>query len=172
MVLGVPRGAMPMAKIIADHLEAPLSAVLAHKIGAPSSPEYAIGCVGLLAAFIAWPRPAKLMRPHIKDEANKQFQILQERKKSYGLEDIDLENKSVIIVDDGIATGATTICAIDEVRSQMPKKIALACAVAPPSTAEKLENSVDEAIILSRPSDFYAVGQFFKDFGRSPTTRS
>lgn len=168
VVLGVPRGAMPMAKAVSEHLGAPLGAVLAHKIGAPGNKEFAIGCVGLSGHIYRSPYALYhgVSEDYIQDQAEKELETLKKRKRAYGLKDEDLEDKTVIIVDDGIATGATTLCAVHEVKSRNPRRVVLACAVSSRDALRKLEDAADEVVVLAAPAYFFSVGQFFEEFGQ------
>lgn len=168
LVLGIPRGAIPMAKIIADELEGELNAVLVHKIPSPSNEEFAIGSVGLSGHIqkMAYTSSLHIPQFYIENAAKKQIEMLRQRQKQYGLKDPNYENRIVIIVDDGIATGATTLSAIYEVKEHRPKKLIVAAAVASQESAEKIRSVVDEVFILDTPDFFYAVGQFFEDFSQ------
>lgn len=166
LVVGIPRGAMPMAKIIAQGLSGELGAVLIHKIPAPGQEELAIGSVGL--SGVIYPLPANkylhVSEEYLQAEAARQVANLLKRKKRFHLPELKCEGRLVIIVDDGIATGATAIGAIKELRSQKPKKLILAAAVVPSSTAIALKKEVDEFIVLDEPKFFHAVSQFFENF--------
>lgn len=166
IVAGIPRGAMPMAKIIADGLGAELGAVLVHKIPHPESSEFAIGCVGISGNIHRSDHVASDLIPesYIQAAAMKQLATLKERQRKYGLGKLDMKNRIVIIVDDGIATGETTIGAISEVKSQGAQKIILASAVSASTAARKIKTLVDEFIVLDIPEGFFAVGQFFLNF--------
>ncbi|MFA6239115.1 MAG: phosphoribosyltransferase family protein [Bacteriovorax sp.] len=165
VVAGIPRGAMPMAKIIAEGLCAELSVVLVHKIPHPDNEEFAIGSVGISGKiFSSSLEEFGVSEPYIQSAAKKQLEVLKKRQKMYGLAEFNLKNRVVIIVDDGIATGATTIGAIYEVRAQGASQIILATAVASPFAATKIRPMVDEFIALDIPRDLHAVGQFFDDF--------
>lgn len=166
VVAGIPRGAMPMAKIIADELGAELSAVLVHKIPHPSNEEFAIGSVGLSGHYHLMPYADAegISKAYITNKAAEMLKKLQLRQKNYGLTTPDYTGKTVIIVDDGIATGATTISAIDEVRSQSPKKIILAVPVSSEDAARKIKPLVDELIGLYITPYMSSVGQFYSSF--------
>jgi putative phosphoribosyl transferase len=166
IIAGIPRGAMPMAKILADGLQGELSAVLVHKIPSPSSEELAIGCVGVSGHIhlLSYVENYSISSSYIAAKAREQLKILNERRERYGLKIPDYKNRIVIIVDDGIATGATTMCAIHEVRSSSPQKIILATAVASSPTAEQLRPLVDEFIALYLPQNMYSIGQFYEKF--------
>jgi putative phosphoribosyl transferase len=166
LVLGIPRGAVPMASIIAKGLEGELGVVLVHKIPSPSNEEFAIGSIGLSGHIQKLPYADAygISESYLQEEAALQLEHLKARQKQYGLKELDYRDRVVIIVDDGIATGATTLSAIHEVLYHQPKKVVLAAAVSPIDSAQRLRAVVDEAVILYEPVDFYAVGQFFVDF--------
>lgn len=168
LVLGIPRGAVPMASIIAKGLEGELGVVLVHKIPAPSNEEFAIASIGLSGHIQRLPyiHAYEIPEPYVQEEAKRQLKRLKVRQQQYGLKEPDYNNRVVIIVDDGIATGATTLSAVHEVLHHHPKKVVLAAGVASRESAEKLSALVDESVILYEPEDFYAVGQFFSDFAQ------
>jgi len=166
IVAGIPRGAMPMAKIIAEGLGAELNAVLVHKIPHPDSEEFGIGCVGISGNIHRLPyvERADISESYIQAAAKKQLKTLKERQRRYGLGEPKMKDRIVIIVDDGIATGATTIGAISEVRSVGAAKIVLAAAVSAREAAAQIKPLVDEFIVLDIPPGFFAVAQFFSNF--------
>lgn len=168
LVLGIPRGAMPMAKIIAEALNGELNAVLVHKIPAPYQEELAIGSVGLSGQIQRLPisKSYGISDAYIEKEAARQLEILKKRQERFHLPKLDCKNRLVIIVDDGIATGATAIGAIHEIRLQKPKKLVLAAGVIAKNTADSIRGLVDELITLEEPDFFYAVSQFFVDFAQ------
>lgn len=168
LVLGIPRGAVPMASIIAKGLEGELGVVLVHKIPSPSNEEFAIGSIGLSGHIHRLPyvEAYGISETYLQKEAGRQLERLKVRQREYGLADPDYRDRLVIIVDDGIATGATTLSAIQEVQSHHPRKVVLAAGVAPLDSAEKLGAEVDETVILHEAVDFYTVGQYFEDFNQ------
>lgn len=168
LILGIPRGAIPMAAILAESLEGELGAVLVHKIPAPGNEELAIGSVGLSGQIQWLPYRALFGVPesYIRSALKKQLDLLRSRYEKYGLGEVHYENRIVIIVDDGIATGATTLGAIAEVRLHNPQKIIVAAGVASTESARKIRKLADELILLLEPEEFYAVGQFFEDFSQ------
>lgn len=163
VVLGIPRGAMPMAKIIAEGLGSPLGAVLVHKIPHPYNAEFAIGSIGLSGAIHLSPSidQSSIPESYIQMAAREQIKILKERQQKYGLNEINLNGRTVIIVDDGIATGETTIAAIAEVRAQGAEKVVVAAAVSATEAARNIKRLVDEFVVLDTPRGFFAVAQFF-----------
>lgn len=166
VVLAIPRGGLPLGAIIARALNAPLDVALTKKIGHPYNKEYAIGAVSLENIILN--DAIGVTKGYIEEETARLRIKLKERHNQYYKNNLpqNLKDKSVIIVDDGIATGNTILVTIDLVKMQDPKKIVVAIPVAPPSTVRKLEDSpeVDEVICLETPYDFRAVGQFYEEF--------
>ncbi len=166
LVLGVPRGAVPMAKIIADGLGGELDVVLVHKLSHPDQPELAIGAIDEEGnAFISeW--AADLDTHYLEDEKQRQLAVLRERRKRYTplRAPSDPRGRIVIVVDDGIATGSTMTAALRAIRARKPKKLVGAVAVASPEAARAMLHECDAMVCLNVPADFYAVGQFFDKF--------
>lgn len=168
LVLAIPRGAVPMGKILARQLDGELDVVLAHKIGAPGNPELAVGAVGeggevYLASYAG---SLGVTEASAQEEAARQLEGLRKRRKLYTpyRPSLQAQGRVAILVDDGIATGATMLAAIRELRRQAPRKIVVAAAAAPPEVVEKLRREADEVEVLVAESDFGAVGEFFEDF--------
>lgn len=166
LILGIPRGAMPMAERIATDLKGQLGAVLVHKIPAPSNEEFAIGSIGLsgkvhknldLVQF-------GISEAYFEKAAQEQLEKLRARQRRFQLNPPPCKDRICIVVDDGIATGATAIAAIREVRSLHPKKLILAAGVVAKDAAENLRTMVDEFVVLEEPELFFAVGEFFLNF--------
>lgn len=168
LILGIPRGAMPMAKIVAEALNGELNAILVHKIPAPYQEELAIGSIGMSGKIyrLDISQSYGISDSYIEKEAARQLEILKKRQERFHLPKLDCKNRLVIIVDDGIATGATAIGAIHEIRLQKPRKLVLAAGVIAKNTADKIRDLVDELITLEEPEFFYAVSQFFQDFAQ------
>ncbi len=168
LVMALPRGAVPMARIIADGLEGELGVVLARKISLPGYEEYAIGAVSERGFVYKNPDVQSYNIPEsvFQEAKAKQLERIAERRRLYQLDRLLLkvEGRVTILVDDGIATGSTVLAAIQELRSQNPSRLFLAAPVAPPETARKLESEVDDLIILDRPPHFHAVAQFYEHF--------
>ncbi|HET8562230.1 MAG TPA: phosphoribosyltransferase [Candidatus Binatia bacterium] len=168
LVLGIPRGALPMAKVIADALDGELDVVLVHKLGAPGQPELAIGAVDeegrvyLSDSVPEW----GISSDYVDREKQEQLETLRRRRAQYTpfRSPINPSGRIVIVVDNGIATGATMIAALRSVREQSPAKLIAAVAVLPPSTLSRIRKYADEVVYLDAPEDFFAVGQFFEDF--------
>ena len=170
LILGIPRGAVPMAKIIAEALNGDLDVVLVHKLGAPGNPELAVGSVDesgqvYLSDYV---REMGISQRYIEQEKQAQLTTLHQRRAQYTpvRPPLDPTGRIVIVVDNGIATGASMIAALRAVRAKKPTKLIAAVAVAPPETVERIQAEADEVVCLSTPDYFYAVGQFFEDFSQ------
>lgn len=166
VVLAIPRGGLPLGVIVAKALNAPLDVVLTKKIGHPYNKEYAIGAVSLKNSILS--DTIGVTKGYIEEETARLRKKLKEKHNQYYKKGVsqDLKDKTVIIIDDGIATGNTIMVTIELVKMQNPNKIVVAIPVAPPSTVRKLEASseVDEVICLETPYNFHAVGQFYQEF--------
>lgn len=168
LVLAIPRGAVPMGRVIAEALDGELDVALVHKIGAPGNPEYAIGAVsdtGEVAMRDALDARA-VPRSYVEAEGRRQLAVLRRRRGVYtpGRPAPDPRGRLVIVVDDGIATGSTLEAALRLVRARGPRELIAAVAVAPPESLAALEPLADRIVCLETPRRFFAVGQFFDDF--------
>jgi predicted phosphoribosyltransferase len=170
VVLGIPRGAVPMARVVADALEAELDVVLVHKLGAPDNPEYAIGSISEHGELYLTPaaRELGISESYIAREAREQLERLRRRRTEYTpvRPPIDPAGRITIVVDNGVATGATMIAALRAVRARRPARLVAAMAVAPHDTVARIAREADEVVCLEIPEVFYAVGQFFQDFSQ------
>ncbi len=169
LIVAIPRGAVPMGYTIAKKLELPLEIVLSKKIGHPFNKEYAIGAITLKNSILS-DAALEVSQEYIHDETKQIRKLLKKRLESY-YEDrkpLELKDKLVILVDDGIATGNTMISCIQLIHLQEPSKIIVALPVAPPSSLKKIKEmeEVSEAICLSTPINFQAVGQFYEEFNQ------
>jgi len=165
VVFAVPRGGVSIGYYIAKHYNFPLELLLTKKIGHPLSNELAVGAVSMEDHIID--ERHDLPDSYIEGEVEKIKNSLNEHYKKFMGDEhhpTDLKNKTVIIVDDGIATGNTMLAAIKIIRKQNPKKIVVAVPVAPPDTVEKIQEYADDFICLFTPDDFFGVGQFYEDF--------
>ena len=166
LVLGVPRGAMPMAKVIAGALDGELDVVLVHKLGHPDQPELAIGAIDESGNTLLNDWGAEIDYAYIEAEKRRQLSILRERRAHYTPRraSIDPKDRIVIVVDDGIATGSTMIAALRAVRAKKPKKLIGTVAVASAAAARAMLRECDALVCLNVPANFSAVGEFFDDF--------
>ncbi len=171
IVLALPRGGVPVAAEIAKSLEAPLDVMLVRKLGAPWQPELAMGAIasgGVRVMNDEVVRGMGISPEEIERVAEEELRELERREQAYRGDKPwpDLTDKSVILVDDGLATGATMHAAIDAVRAQNPARVVVAVPVAPPDTVQALKPLVDEVICLFQPEPFMAIGQWYQDFSQ------
>ncbi len=168
LVLAIPRGAVPMARILADALDGELDVVLVRKLGAPMNPEFAVGSVDESGwAYVAdYAASAGADAVYIEEEKQRQLEVMRQRRAQYtaARPPIDPAGRIVIVVDDGLATGATMISALHALRARKPARLIAAVPVAPPDTLRKVEKLADETVCLEVPEYFMAVGQFYTDF--------
>ena len=166
VVLAVPRGGVPVAYFVARELDFPIEIILTKKIGHPFNKEYAIGAASLADYFVA---------PHenVTDEYVQQELLMIRRtlrnmyKKFMGdKEPENLEGKTVILIDDGIATGNTLMATINVLRKSHPGKIIIGVPIASKGAIQKLSKEVDEIVAVIIPEEFYGVGAFYEDFGQ------
>jgi putative phosphoribosyl transferase len=171
VVLALPRGGVPVGFEVASALGAPLDIALVRKIGMPFQPELALG------AIVDGDRPEIVINEQLKErlgipdtyvqeESARHLIEIERRRKLYleGRQPIPLSGRAVIVVDDGIATGATMRAALRGIRRRQPASVALAVPVAPRDMIEALRTEADEVVCLFAPDDFGGVGQFYRDF--------
>lgn len=171
VVLALPRGGVPVAAEVAAALDAPLDLLLVRKIGLPSQPELAMGAVadGEEPTIIRNSDVIELSgvsKEEFDAVCNDERAEIERRRKRY-LGDrarSEVRGQVTIIIDDGIATGATTLAAIRAVRMRKPKELVLAIPVAPLDTIKRLHPEVDEIICLDTPEELPAIGYFYRDF--------
>lgn len=169
IVFAIPRGGVPVAKEIAVVLGAPLDLVITRKIGCPGQPEFAVGAVSQDGEVIINQETVSMLgisEKYLHSEASRQTQEIHERMRKYlGYHPFsDLRRRSVIIVDDGVATGNTMIAAIRFLRRKNPKNIIVAVGVAPPETVTRLARVADKVVCLETPEPFFAIGEFYENF--------
>lgn len=168
LILAIPRGGVVVADAIATLLGCKLDIIVSRKIGAPFNPELAIGAVLHDGSYFPNSEVVKMLQvpqSYIDSKKAEQMKEIQRRLVSYrGSVHYNLEGKTVVLVDDGIATGATMVVAALWVKKQKPKKTIVAVPVGSKETIQKLEKIVDEVVVLSVPDFFSAVGQFYENF--------
>ena len=168
LILAIPRGAVPMAKIIADQLHGELDVVLVRKLRAPDYPELAIGSVDESGwTYVAgYAGSVGADDAYIASEKQVQMATIRQRRAEYTplRTPIDPAGRIVIVIDDGLATGATMISALHGLRTRHPAKLICAIPVSPPETLRKIAPLADEVVCLLTPDNFRAVGQFYVDF--------
>jgi putative phosphoribosyl transferase len=171
VVLALPRGGVAVGFEIAHALDAPLDIVLVGKIGVPWQPELALGAVtdgARYETFIDRNLAASLDIPdsYIEEETSRQLKEIERRREAYceGRPAPEIAGHTAIIVDDGIATGATMRVALQAVRRHGPAWLVLAVPVAPPDTLTALREEVDEAVCLETPAELGAIGYYYRDF--------
>ncbi len=166
IVLAIPRGGVIIGQEIAKKLNCSLDVIISKKITPPSSPEFAIGAIthdGLIYQTDNWNRFSS--EPHFEDEINQKKLEVKRRIEEYrGNDEYKLNNCTVILVDDGIATGATVFVLLKWLSKQNINRIILAIPVIPMDTYQKIKPLVDSIIVLDTPTEFFAVGQFYKEF--------
>lgn len=168
LVLAIPRGGVPLGRLIADALQTDLDVVLVRKIGAPFNPEFAVGSIGESGAVFVADHAARAGADdtYLRDEGARQLALIRQRRAQYAKlrPAIAATGRTVILVDDGLATGATARAAISEIREQSPARLVCAVPVASEEAAAAIAPLVDAFICLYKPADFQGVGQFYRDF--------
>ena len=168
LVLAIPRGAVEMGRILADELHGELDVVLVRKLRAPGSPEFAVGAIDETGwAYVApYAESAGADAAYLEREKRAQLDTLRKRRAEYTptRPPIDPAGRIAIVVDDGLATGASMMAALHAIRQQKPARLVCAVPVAPPSTLERLRPYADEVVCLQAPPRFGSVGQFYRHF--------
>lgn len=172
VVLGIPRGGVVVASQLSRILKANLDIVLSHKLGAPHNPELAIGAIGESGKVFLDKSIASLTgsdEAYLEAEAKRQSAEIKRRAEAFRkiLPKRELKARTVIITDDGVATGATMQAALWAARQEKPKRLIAACPVASSEAIERIEGYCDEVIVYRLPDFFGAVGQFYRDFGQT-----
>ncbi len=170
LVLAIPRGAVPMGRLIADRLGGELDVVLVRKLGAPGNPEFAVGAVDESGwTYVAdWAEETGASHGYLAEETAAQLATMRTRRALYTPArcPIDPAGRQVIVVDDGLATGATMIAALHSVRARHPARLVCAVPVAASESLAKVRAQADEVVCLEVPAAFHAVGQFYQQFGQ------
>jgi putative phosphoribosyl transferase len=170
LVLAIPRGAVPMGKIIAAALNGELDVVLVKKLRAPFSPEFAVGAIDESGwAYVApHAREAGADEAYLARERDTQLALLRQRRAQYtpARAPIDPAARVAIVIDDGLATGATMIAALHSVRAKHPRRLVCAVPVAAPQSLGVVAPYADEVVCLQAPIEFHAVGQYYHSFSQ------
>ena len=168
IILAIPRGGVQTGYTLAKELNLPLDIVLTKKIGYPGNREYAIGAVSLKSYIVdeSLVKTGMVSQEYIEREVTEIRKLLEKRYRRYRgeKEPCTVRGKTVIITDDGVATGRTILAAIDLLREDEPEKIIVAVPVGPPDTINHLKMKADEVACVLVPEMFYAIGQFYSDF--------
>jgi putative phosphoribosyl transferase len=171
VVVALPRGGVPVAAVVARALHAPLDLLLVRKIGAPGQPELAVAAIaeGSPPSIVVDAETLGLSgtdHDYVIHEANEQLKEIDRRRRVYlrGRSRIPLVGRTVVLVDDGLATGSTVRAALQALRRQKPLRIVLAVPVAPEDAVQRLRGDVDDMVCLSQPEFFGGVGAHYADF--------
>jgi putative phosphoribosyl transferase len=172
LVLGLPRGGVPVAYEVAKALHAPLDICLVRKLGVPGHKELAMGAIAsdgvrvLNYDVISW---LGISSTTIDTVAARELKELQRRDRAYRGDRLqpEIRDRTVILVDDGIATGSTMRAAISVLKPQHPAQLIVAVPVAPPETCDVFRTEVDEVVCLMTPEAFYAIGLWYEDFSQT-----
>lgn len=172
VVLGLPRGGVPVAAEVARALQVPLDVLVVRKLGAPGQEELAIGAIGEGGVRVlneGLVRSLGLEESEIDRMARHEGRELERRVAAYrgGHEALEVDDKTVIVVDDGVATGATMRAGLQALRAMGATRIVAAAPVGAQDSVAALENDADEVVVLETPEWFNAVGQWYEDFGQT-----
>ncbi|MBM3506960.1 MAG: phosphoribosyltransferase [Alphaproteobacteria bacterium] len=171
IVLALPRGGLPVAYDVAKELKAPLDILFVRKIGAPGHPDVDLGAVvdGAHPEIVLNDSVVRMLAPdqaHIDAETRRELAEIERRRTLYlnGREPPEARGRTVIVVDDGVATGGTVKAALKAIDRHKPEWLVLAIPVAPPQALLDLQSAADEVVCLSSPEPFWAVGAYYQDF--------
>jgi putative phosphoribosyl transferase len=175
VVLGIPRGGVEVAAVVAERLGAPLDVVVPRKVGAPGNPELGVGAVadGVEVLDDRLISMLGVSDEYLRAEVAAQMEEIRRREATYrgNRPPVDLTGKVAVMVDDGVATGGTAAAALRWARNRGARRVILAVPVAPPEILGRLGPEADELRILYMPEPFYAVGQWYDEFGQVTDAR-
>ncbi|MEM2931849.1 MAG: phosphoribosyltransferase [Nitrososphaerota archaeon] len=171
LVLGIPRGGVIVGYVIAKKLHAELDVIVARKIGVPGNPELAVAAVaegGELAIEEEVANIYGVSYEYIESQARKEVEEINRRLEKFRDKKriLEIKDKEVIVVDDGLATGTTMIAALKSVRKKLPKRLIAAAPVASKEAVGRVRTIADDVVVLYVPEDFYAIGEFYRDFSQ------
>jgi len=171
LVLGLPRGGVPVAEKVAGLLAAPLEILAVRKLGSPHNPEYGIGAIAEGGTRVFDPEALALLEidgGELVRIVERETVELRRRVAAYrgGREPLSARDRTVIVVDDGVATGVTDTAALREVRRRQPRCLILAVPVCPPDSLARLRGEADQVVCLVAPPRMQGVGQWYADFGQ------
>jgi putative phosphoribosyl transferase len=171
LVLGIPRGGVPVAFEVAAELHAPFDVFIVRKLGVPGREELAFGAIasgGIRFLDTEIVEAVGISESEIELITARERQELERRERVYrgGRAPLAVEGQTVILVDDGIATGSSMQVAITALRQMKPSRLVVAAPVAPVSTCRRLRREVDDLICVHMPTSFYAIGEFYEDFSQ------
>ena len=168
LILAIPRGGVIIGDVISSLLNATLDIIISRKIGAPHNPELAIGAVMHDGSYFPnddITRMLNVPQKYIDSEMHVQTKEIERRLMKFrGTKEYHLEGKTIVLVDDGIATGATMFVAIQWIKKQKPKQLIVSIPVGPKEIVDKLNKLVDKVVVLRSPVEFNAVGEFYHEF--------
>ncbi len=172
LVLGLPRGGVPVAFEVARALNAPLDVFIVRKLGVPGQEELAMGAIAPQQVVII----DKMLIDHLRISAqalqaviDRETEELARREQAYRgrLPPLDVKGRSVILIDDGLATGSTMRAAIASLKKQQPSRLVVAVPVGAPQTCDEIRPTVDELICAATPEPFYGVGRWYENFSQT-----
>lgn len=174
VVLALPRGGVPVGLEVARALDAPLDVIVVRKLGAPGHEELAVGAIAPGAVYVDWPivRQLGVSQSYLDQVTRAEQRELERREQAYrrGRAALPVEGRTVILVDDGLATGATLRAAIAAVRQRQPARVVVAVPVGAPESVARLSAIADEVICPEQPPDFRAVSLAYRDFSATTDT--
>lgn len=172
VVLGLPRGGVPVADEVASALDAPLDVIIVRKLGVPFQPELGMGAIGEAGARVLNPQIVRITGVSERDievVEERERDIVRRRAEQYrrGRPPLPIEGRVVVVVDDGIATGGTARAAVAVARARGARRVVVAAPVAAQDTADMLRQVADQAVLLETPPGFGAVGEWYRNFGQT-----